>query len=221
MDSSCKEEAGLVYIIDYMKWIIGIDEVGRGPLAGPVAVGIALVPSDFDWDLLLEVGDSKKVSPKKREVIFNEVQKLQRQGKLSYAIGLTSAKNIDKIGIVPSITKAMHQALTKLHRQGLCSLSQKEDILVLLDGGLKAPAEYLYQETIIKGDSKEKVIGLASIMAKVTRDAYMVRTSALPMFAPYRFDLHKGYGTKSHRESILKHGLSLEHRKTFCKNLQK
>ncbi|MFM2381398.1 MAG: ribonuclease ribonuclease [Candidatus Parcubacteria bacterium] len=202
------------------KWVIGIDEAGRGPLAGPVAVGVALVPQGFDFDLIPGVGDSKKVSEKNREAIYLRAKILQKQGLLSYVVVLTPAKTIDKIGIVPSITKAMYQALTKLHRQGLCNLSQMEDVLVLLDGGLKAPSEYLHQETIIKGDSKEKVIGLASIMAKVTRDQYMDKVSKLPDFLAYNFAVHKGYGTKTHLELIKKHGLSTEHRQTFCKRFK-
>ena len=210
-------------------WIIGIDEAGRGPLAGPVAVGVALVPSDFNWDHLPGVGDSKKVSPKNREAIFKRAKELQKQGKLSYAVVLTSAKTIDRIGIVPSITKAINQALKKIEkplnnkplpRQRL-GRDDLGDVLVKLDGGLKAPSEYVHQETIIKGDSKEKVIGLASIMAKVTRDRRMVILSKVGPYSKYAFDVHKGYGTKVHREAILKFGLTPEHRKSFCKNLQK
>ena len=223
------------------RYTIGIDEAGRGPLAGPVAVGVVLVPTDFTWDLIPGVGDSKKLSHTKREAIFLRAIELQKQGKLAYGVGLTSAKNIDHIGIVPSITKAMQQALSKTHTQGLCVSEaknprvplgnnkiprgtlgiEKREVLVLLDGGLKAPAEYVHQETIIKGDGKEKVIGLASIMAKVTRDVYMVRRAKLVSYAAYNFDIHKGYGTKAHREVIMERGLSKEHRTSFCKNLKK
>jgi ribonuclease HII len=200
------------------KWLIGVDEAGRGPLAGPVAVGVVCVAHDFNWCLIEGVNDSKKLSEKKREAIYVRAKELQKEGKLDFAVCLVSAKTIDTIGIVPSIQKAMNQALQKLHRQGLC-IGEFEDVLVKLDGGLKAPSEYIHQETIIKGDSKEKVIGLASIMAKVTRDRAMVRLSKDKEYAKYGFEVHKGYGTKVHREAILKNGLSKEHRATFCKNL--
>ncbi len=220
------------------KYVIGIDEAGRGPLAGPVAVGVACVPHDFDWELLPGVGDSKKVSPKNREAIFRRAQQLQKEGKLLYSVSMTSPKTIDRIGIVPSITKAMSKALQKNHktlnnkplpRQRLGIgietdreyLSAGSEFIVKLDGGLKAPLEYIHQETIIKGDAKEKVIGLASIMAKVTRDHKMIALSTKLPYTMYGFDVHKGYGTKAHRERILKHGLSKEHRITFCKNLKK
>jgi ribonuclease HII len=118
----------------------------------------------------------------------------------------------------------MRLALKKAHKSGLCK-NRKEvvlsDYLVLMDGGLKAPTEYVHQKTIIKGDDKEKVIGLASIMAKVTRDLYMIRQAKFIPYNLYDFDIHKGYGTKAHRELIKKYGLSKEHRVSFCKNLQK
>jgi ribonuclease HII len=215
-------------------WVIGIDEVGRGPLAGPVAVGAVLVSHDFDWDLLPGVGDSKKVTQKNREAIFLRAQELKKEGKLSYAVGLVPATTIDRIGIVPSIRKAMQQALTKIQTPSFPrgTLGKKiprvplgkdffDDVLVKLDGGLKAPGEFVNQETIIKGDSKEKVIGLASIMAKVTRDRYMTKLTEVSGLQKYNFDIHKGYGTKAHREAIMEYGLSKEHRVSFCKNLKK
>jgi ribonuclease HII len=221
--------------------IIGIDEAGRGPLAGPVAVGVALVPIDFNWDLIPDVGDSKKISPKKREAIFKQAQKLKKEGKLNFAVCLVSAKTIDKIGIVPSIQKAMNQALQKIQKSTLFASPNPrgplglvlprgplgkleevgfEDVLVKLDGGLKAPKEYMHQETIIKGDAKEKVIGLASIMAKVTRDRYMIKNAKKSAFSSYAFEIHKGYGTEGHRAKIAQFGLSTEHRVTFCRNVK-
>ncbi len=194
---------------------IGVDEAGRGPLAGPVAVGVALVPIDFDWNLLPGVGDSKQVSEKKREIIFQQAKALQKAGVLDFAVELVSAKRIDAQGIVPAITEAMVEALKRLQT----SLG-KDEVKVKLDGGLKAPATYLHQETIIKGDAKERVIGLASIMAKVTRDHYMERIAQKPKFSVYQFAQHKGYGTKAHREAIAQHGLSPEHRKSYCRNIK-
>jgi len=206
------------------KYTIGIDEAGRGPLAGPVSVGVAMVPMGFNWSQIPGVNDSKKLTEKKREEIFETTKKLKKEGKLVYAVSLVSAKNIDTKGIVPSITKGMHLAINKVINDpsnveintNINTNINYDDYGVKLDGGLKAPEEFMNQETITKGDAKEKIIGLASIMAKVTRDRYMVRIAALPQFAPYTFAQHKGYGTKKHREAISKNGLSTEHRNTFC-----
>lgn len=194
------------------KWLVGVDEAGRGPLAGPVAVGVVKVPVDFDWELIPGVGDSKKLSPEKRKALFRQATLLRRQGLIDWAVGMNSASYIDRKGIVPAITHAQAKALQKL------SLTASQ-CLVKLDGGLRAPERFQNQETIIKGDAKESVIGLASILAKVTRDRYMVRIAS--RFAPYDFATHKGYGTKAHRAAISAHGLSLEHRVSFCRNLLK
>ena len=189
-------------------------EAGRGPLAGPVSVGVVLVPSNFDWEQIQGVNDSKKLSPEKREALFRQAQVLKREGKLDYAVAMVSAKVIDVIGIVPSVTRAMSQALKKIHRPDLC-----KEVAVKLDGGLKAPKEFLHQETIIKGDQKELSIGLASIMAKVTRDRYMERVGKQSKYARYELAVHKGYGTKAHRLAIKKHGCTDLHRVTYCKNI--
>jgi len=196
------------------KYLIGVDEAGRGPLAGPVAVGVAKVPVDFDWSQIPGVNDSKKLKPETREEIFKLATKLKKQGLIDYSVGMVAAKVIDKIGIVPSIKKAQERSFEKL-------VLEPKVCLVKLDGGLKASPEFVHQETIIKGDSKEKVIGLASILAKVTRDRYMVRQAIKKNFLSYDFAKHKGYGTKAHREAIAKYGLSSIHRVSFCKNLQK
>lgn len=197
------------------KYIVGIDEAGRGPLAGPVAVGVVLVSADFDWTVVPGVGDSKQVKPKKRGEIFTLVKELARKNLLAYAVVMTSATNIDKIGIVPAIRQALEKALKKV-------IDTKSDtgfaeFLIKLDGGLKAPKEFLNQETIIKGDAKELVIGLASIMAKVTRDKYMEKLAKEAPYLAYDFATHKGYGTKKHCEVLCLKGLSKEHRVSFCK----
>lgn len=193
-----------------MKFLIGIDEAGRGPLAGPVAVGVVKVARDFDWNLIEGVGDSKQISAKKRGVIFHRAKALKEEGKLDFVVTLVAASVIDKKGIARAIALAIARAIKRLE------VNPKESF-IKLDGALRAPSEFS-QETIIKGDSKEKVIGLASIVAKETRDAYMVRKSAEQIFAPYDFDIHKGYGTKNHRHVIKRLGLTAEHRKTFCQN---
>ena len=199
-----------------IKAIIGIDEAGRGPLAGPVAVGIALVPAGFDWKILPGVGDSKKVTSKNRLAIFEVAQKLQRQGRLHFKVVLVSSKIIDQIGIVPAIKRALERGLKEVIKQSQLGV---DEVSIKLDGGLKAPSEYLQQETIIKGDTTELTIGLASIMAKVTRDKYMEKLALKPGFTAYGFSVHKGYGTKRHREAIAKIGLSKEHRQSFCRNI--
>lgn len=199
--------------VDY---VIGVDEAGRGPLAGPVAVGVVLVANDFDWELLPKVRDSKKLSPKNREAIFGRVEQLKQSGCLDYCVTLVPAKIIDEIGIVPSINQALQNSLYEILSQN--RQVKHNAVRVKLDGGLKAPIEFIFQETIIKGDDKELVIGLASIMAKVTRDKYMDEIAQNVDFLAYNFAKHKGYGTKAHRSAILENGLSVEHRTTFCQN---
>jgi len=206
-----------------------VDEVGRGPLAGPVGVGVALVPPQFDWGKIPGVTDSKKLSEKKREAIYEVASALMGEGELFFAVALVSAKEIDTSGIVPSIKKAMHTALTDVEHQyktfprsdlGKVVLEEMGEAQVLLDGGLVAPERFLFQETIIKGDAKEAVIGLASIVAKVTRDRHMEQLAEKEPFLPYGFAVHKGYGTKAHRRAIFEHGLSPEHRVSYCKNIK-
>lgn len=222
-----KDLLDTVYSNLYMKrhqYGIGIDEAGRGPLAGPVAVGAALVPADFDWRLLPGVGDSKKVTPKRRLVIYAEAKRLQSLGLLEYVVVMKSAKEIDKKGIVPCIKEALVETLHYLGETKLATSTVSGDfrkqVLVKLDGGLVAPPEYMNQETIIKGDAKELVIGLASIMAKVTRDQYMEKLAKKAAYSLYGFAIHKGYGTRMHRELIKQHGLSKEHRQSFCRSIK-
>lgn len=198
------------------KYLVGIDEAGRGPLAGPVAVGVAVVPSNFDWQSKLpDVNDSKQLPEKKREEIFKMARRLKAAGQLNYAVSMVSAKVIDKVGIVTAINCGIEKSLKKISAYHTINR-----MIVKLDGGLIAPAEYKHQETIIKGDASEPIIGLASIMAKVTRDRYMTLQSSKPIFAPYNFATHKGYGTKAHREAISQYGLSTIHRISYCKNIK-
>lgn len=194
------------------KYLVGIDEAGRGPLAGPVAVGVAVVNFDFDWNLLPGVGDSKKITAKNRAAIFGRATELKRLGYLDFMVVQSPALTIDQKGIVSAVQKAMNKALAKLE-------INPNDCEIRLDGSLRAPEIYTNQTTIIRGDALESVIGLASIMAKVTRDRYMERMARKTPYAPYDFAIHKGYGTKKHREMILTHGLSKLHRKSFCRNL--
>lgn len=191
--------------------IAGVDEAGRGPLAGPVAVGVAVAPLDFDWTRIPGVTDSKKVAPKNREKIYAIARTLKRQHALDYAVSLVSAAQIDKIGITRAVALGIERCFNKL---GL----NPQYTYVKLDGLLKAPPLFTSQETIIKGDAKEKIIGLASILAKVTRDRTMVRYAK--EFPQYFFEAHKGYGTALHYEAIKVHGFSPLHRLSFCKRIR-
>lgn len=202
-----------------IKYVVGIDEAGRGPLAGPVAVGLVLVPAGFDWSLLPGVGDSKKVSEKNRERIYKEALGLAKAGKLWCMVEMASAKVIDKRGIAVVIRECIDKGLKELSSRQDLELDW-DTVRVVLDGSLKAPAYCVHQETIIKGDAKEKVIGLASILAKVTRDAYMCRLANKPAYACYQLAKHKGYGTALHCRLIARHGLSPEHRTSYCKNIK-
>ena len=194
------------------KYEVGVDEAGRGPLAGPVAVGVAVVPKNFDWKLLAGVGDSKKVSPKNREAIFRAASTLRRAHTINFSVALVSHQVIDRIGITRAVLKGID---TCFRRLGL----HPDTAMVKLDGHLSAPVEFTMQETIVQGDAKEKVIGLASILAKVTRDQHMLKLSG--DHPAYSFDVHKGYGTKAHLEAIKRYGLSPVHRQSFCRAIMK
>jgi ribonuclease HII len=168
-----------------------------------------VVPVDFDWEIISGVGDSKKVAPQNREAIFRQAQKLKKEGKLDFVVIMGSAKEIDKKGIAVVIKSSIEKAIQKLELHS-------DECFIKLDGALRAPSGFA-QETIIKGDSKELVIGLASILAKVTRDTYMEKISHT--YAVYDFATHKGYGTKSHCAKIVQHGLSPHHRVSYCQKL--
>ena len=195
-----------------IQYIVGVDEAGRGPLAGPVAVGAVCVSRDFDWKLIPGVGDSKQISPENREAIFRLAKELEAAGSLDFSVAMTGPELIDRFGIVRALAIAKARAIRAVSRE-------PEETQIKLDGLLTAPAKYLHQETIVKGDQKEKVIGLASILAKVKRDEYMRRIAAKPQFAAYRFHQHKGYGTLKHRQLVAEHGLSVMHRQSFCRRL--
>jgi len=193
-------------------WQVGVDEVGRGPLAGPVAVGVVRTPGSFCFAQKLPgVTDSKKLTEMKREEIYKQAYQLRRQGELNWSIAMMPAGQIDRKGIQWAIRAAL--------ARGLGRVQALPNDHLLLDGGLYAPEHFLHQTTIIKGDVKEETIGLASIVAKVTRDRYMTARGHLAAYAQYDFATHKGYGTKAHRAAIAKYGLSPEHRVSYCKNI--
>ena len=195
------------------QYLIGIDEVGRGPLAGPIAVGVCVISvskikSFMKKGFFRGIRDSKKLNAKKREDWYEKMKELKEKGGLDYYISFVSNKMIDEKGISYCLKLAIKNSLKKLKADPLQSV-------VLLDGGLKAPEEFTNQKTIIKGDEKEPIISLASIAAKVARDRKMVAYSK--KFPQYGFEIHKGYGTALHCRKIKKYDLSKLHRKSFCK----
>lgn len=204
----------IVYTV-MMKYVIGIDEVGRGPIAGPVVVCACAVMDGVNTVLLFPKGilkDSKKLSEKVRNEIASKIEELVVDKKVQYGIGEVSAMRIDEIGINPSIREAMERALAMLHTQGV-----PETSFVYLDGSLHAPRKY-QQETIIKGDEKIVEIALASIIAKVYRDTLMKNIAS--EFPNYGFEKHVGYGTKAHYEALTRYGMTEHHRRSFLKRIQ-
>lgn len=196
-----------------MKYVIGIDEVGRGSIAGPAAVGAVRLNTEVltakeDWFRGLR--DSKKLTQIGREKWFDKIKEAEREGWLEYEVVFSRVDTIDKKGIVPAIHSALVRAIRKLK-------SNPKDTVVLLDGGLKAPRTYKHQQTIIKGDEKEVAIALASIAAKVTRDHRMRMIAKKER--NHHLHAHKGYGTRAHYEAIKHNGITKHHRKSFLKNL--
>ena len=188
------------------KTVVGIDEVGRGPIAGPVAVCALCLQNNFDKNKFKNFRDSKKLSHKQRLVWLEKINEERDKGNIVYKVSFESNKVIDDKGIVFAITRALENSLKYLNKN-------KSDCEVLLDGGLKAPVEYKNQKTIIKGDEKELAIALASIVAKVTRDALMVELSH--KYTGYGLEKHKGYGTAEHYRALKDKGISMIHRKSF------
>jgi ribonuclease HII len=176
--------------------IIGIDEVGRGPLAGPLAVCAVKIPIDVNID---GITDSKKLSPKKREELFNEMI-----GKVRYSLGWVSADEIDDYGLSFSLKLAASKALSDL---------EPCDEKIITDGNIRFFPSYPNEETLVKADSKVAEVGAASIIAKVIRDKRMDELHI--KYPAYNFLSNKGYGTKDHIEAIKIHGYSKVHRKSF------
>lgn len=206
----------IMYYLYVAKYIIGIDEVGRGPLAGPMMVGAVAISGDLDF--LEGIKDSKKLSKKKREEWSERIWDLkknppktdqQRAGNINIAIVSIAPVVIDKFGISASLKLAVAKCLKIL-------VKDDDECEIMLDGSLYAPEKYKNQQTIIKGDEKFPIISAASVVAKVYRDAQMVKLHE--KYPEYGFDIHKGYGTASHIAAIKKHGLSAIHRRSFCRN---
>jgi ribonuclease HII len=221
-----------------VKYIVGIDEVGRGPIAGPVAVCAFLIKDQEFIELatgwiggeLPKLRDSKKLSKKQREQWFDFLKKQKKEGGCDFSVSYVSSLNIDKFGIAKCIQKALDESLRKVASQNLSNFSRftpegsytdknlkdsasLASFHVYLDGGLHAPVEYVNQETIIRGDELHPVISMASIVAKVSRDKIMENFAK--KYPEYGFEKHAGYGTKAHYEAIKKHGQTPIHRKSF------
>lgn len=198
-----------------MNYTIGVDEVGRGPIAGPVVVCACAVLENANLLSLFpkgELRDSKKLSEKNRDKIRNKLEVFKKENKVIWGIGEVSASRIDEIGIAPSIKEAMNNALLQLEQNGITSETK-----IVLDGSLCAPDRYKNQETHIKGDEKFVEISLASIIAKVYRDNFM--KGVAKQFQEYGFESHVGYGTKTHYEAIKNNGMTIHHRRSYLKKL--
>ena len=184
---------------------IGVDEAGRGPLLGPV-VAAAVYIENIDDEIFEIINDSKKISEKKRNYIY---EKIQNMNSIHYAVGLASEKEIDDINILNATFLAMNRALEKL---------KIKDKIVLVDGNKLIKNCSYKQECIVKGDSKNLSIALASIIAKVYRDSLIYEYAK--KYTEYDLENNKGYGTKKHYEAITKYGILDIHRKTFLKNIK-
>jgi len=187
--------------------ICGIDEVGRGPLAGPVVAAAVIFETELfkDLDKFKGVNDSKKLSAKQREKWYKILTECE---KINWGIGIVSEKIIDKINILEATKLAMAEALNKLN-----IISQQSEIYILVDGNFTLENIDLNQKAVIKGDAKIISIAAASIIAKVTRDLIMLRYHE--KYPQYGFDRHKGYGTRLHCEMIKKFGPCAIHRRSF------
>lgn len=182
--------------------IAGIDEAGRGALAGPVVAAAVILPhTDTIESLLRGVNDSKQLSAKKRETLFDVIIKHA----LTYGIGQQPAVVIDEIGILPANKLAMQTAVAQLN---------PTPQFLLIDGRIRLPQLNIPQQAIVRGDSQSLSIAAASILAKVTRDRLMIELEC--QFPRYGFAQHKGYGTQQHRDAIVQYGPCPQHRHSFA-----
>ena len=180
--------------------VCGVDEAGRGPLAGPVFAAAVILPENYSHEIL---NDSKKLSEKKRELVYDDIIR----DAVSYSVGITTEKEIDDINILNATFLAMKRAVD--------GLAIKPD-LAYIDGN-QYPKTGVKEVTIIKGDSKCMSVAAASIIAKVSRDRFMMQVAE--RYPEYEFKKHKGYGTKLHYEMIEKYGVSPVHRRSFLKKI--
>ena len=194
-------EAMSVYEREYAGWgaVCGIDEAGRGPLAGPVVAGAVILPKD---EKILYVNDSKKLSEKKREMLYDEIMSRA----LAVGVGVVGPERIDEINILQATYEAMRMAVAQL----------KVHPDILLNDAVTIPDLKVRQVPIVKGDAKSVSIAAASIIAKVTRDRLMREYGQV--FPEYEFASNKGYGTKSHIEALKTYGPTPIHRRTFIQH---
>lgn len=178
------------------KFICGVDEVGRGPFAGPVMAGAVILPADCE---ILYLNDSKKLSPKRRESLYDEIVSKA----LAWSVARVEPERIDEINILQATFEAMREAVSKL---------DKRPDIILVDA-VHIPELDIPQESIVKGDAKSLSIAAASIVAKVTRDRVMEEYAAL--YPGYGFERNMGYGTAEHRDALRTRGATPIHRKTF------
>lgn len=183
-----------------IQYICGIDEAGRGPLAGPVVVGAVIMPKE-SW--IKGVNDSKKIAEKKREVLFEKIT----EEAVAYGVGIVDPKTIDEINILNATKLALTKAIQEL--------KVKPD-LIIVDALEHINTLGIPYESMIKGDEKVYSVSAASIVAKVTRDRIMRQWDEV--YPQYGFEHHKGYGTKAHIEAIRIYGLTPIHRRSFTKN---
>ncbi|MBE6769249.1 MAG: ribonuclease HII [Ruminococcaceae bacterium] len=185
------------------KFVCGIDEAGRGPLAGPVCAAAVILPPDLDFE---GVNDSKKLSEKKREMLYEEIT----EKAISWSVAFASVNEIEEHNILGATYIAMQRAVE--------SLKVPADF-ALIDGNRTPPSLKIPSLTVVKGDSKSLSIAAASIIAKVTRDRLLLEYDAI--YPQYKFSQHKGYGTKVHIEAIREFGPCDIHRPSFIKNFIK
>ena len=180
--------------------ICGVDEAGRGPLAGPVCAAAVILPRDLELEGL---NDSKKLTEKKRDKLFD----LIKESAVSYGIAFASVEEIEELNILGATYLAMNRAIAQL---------ETAPALALIDGNRNAGIE-VPSKTVISGDARCASIAAASILAKVTRDRYMLEMAE--KYPEYSFEKHKGYGTKAHYAAICEHGMSPIHRPSFLKKM--
>ena len=180
--------------------VCGVDEAGRGPLAGPVFAAAVILPENYSHEIL---NDSKKLSEKKRDLVYDDIVR----DAICWSVGIADEKEIDEINILNATFLAMKRAVD--------GLKIKPD-LAYIDGN-QHPKTGVKEITIVKGDSKCMSVAAASIIAKVSRDRFMLEVAE--KYPEYQFSKHKGYGTKLHYEMIEKYGVSPVHRRTFLKKI--
>ena len=196
-----------------VKSIAGIDEAGRGPLAGPVVVACVVMPQD---SMIEGVNDSKKVSEKKREKLYEQII----EESIAYGVGIISQEEIDRINILNATKEGLTMAIKEMEND----LKEKQrgfekPEIILVDALTKIDTDGISYRSIIKGDAKSYSIAAASIIAKVTRDRIMRQWAEV--YPMYGFEKHKGYGTAAHISAIKEYGLCPLHRRSFVKNIVK